>query len=127
MDELLKPMTQKTAISVESLTAEVQETIASAKAKGQNAIVLKGVELAAKLHGMLRERVDVVHEIGVDRESILVGLGKKYGAEVETMMREALGAPPVIEPKFVRIAQSRRVDETSAELTAGLMADTKPD
>jgi hypothetical protein len=121
--ELTKPMTRKTQISVDSLTAEVQETIASAKAKGQNAVVLKGVELAAKLHGMLRERVDITHDFGGTRAEVLARIAARYGQDAANVLTELLGEPekPMIELR-AKVAE-RKVDETSAELTAGLAKD----
>jgi hypothetical protein len=127
IDELSRPAVRKMAFTLESLSDEVQKTIESAREKGQNSVVLKGVELGARLHGLLRERVDITHEIGIDRESILARIGEKYGQEAASVLREMIGAPPPIEVKFDRIATKpdveRRVDETNPELLGNLPRD----
>jgi hypothetical protein len=123
LNELARPAMKKMAFTLESLSAEVAETIVAAKAKGSHSTVLRAIELGARLHGLLRERVDITHDFGGTRAEVLARIAARYGEEAANVLTELLGEPekPMIELRAKVV--ERKVDETSAELTAGLAKD----
>jgi hypothetical protein len=60
---------------------------------------------------------------GLERGEMLDALGKRYGEECMNILRDMLGEPPTITARFERLASERKVDESSAELTAALAKD----
>jgi hypothetical protein len=108
LDELSRPIVKKMAFTLETLSAEVAATIKDARAKGQNSVVVRALELGAKLHGLLTERVDVNVEVGVTRDEILGRLEQRYGHDAISVLRAALAkgdySAPLIESRTTRHA-----------------------
>ncbi len=82
MSELLAPAAQKSQISVEVLLSELEITIGDARSAKQHGVVVRALELAAKLVGLLKERVEVTHN---------EFCGLRSADEVLAMIREELG------------------------------------
>jgi hypothetical protein len=103
IDELARPAVQKTRISVESLLSELETTIADARAAKQNTVVVQALTLSAKLVGPLKEKVEIEHNYGGDREQILSRLEQRHGREAMDVLRAALDkadyATPLIEKR----------------------------
>jgi hypothetical protein len=59
VNELTRPAVAKARITVESLLAELETTIVDARGAKQHSVVVRSLELAAKLVGLLRDRVEV--------------------------------------------------------------------
>ena len=59
VDELTRPAVRKARITIESLLAEPEITIADAREAKQHGAVIQALTLAAKVAGFLRERIEV--------------------------------------------------------------------
>ena len=59
VDEILRPVVRKSRITVESLLSELEITIADARSAKQHGTVVSALTLAAKLVGLLQERVEI--------------------------------------------------------------------
>jgi hypothetical protein len=59
VDELTRPAVRKTRVTIESLLAELETTIADAREAKQHSVVVRSLELAAKLVGLLKDRVEI--------------------------------------------------------------------
>ncbi len=59
VDELMRPAIRKSRITIESLLAELETTIADARKAKQHSVVVRSLELAARLAGLLREKIEV--------------------------------------------------------------------
>jgi hypothetical protein len=57
--ELTAPAIKKTGLTIESLLSEIEQTIADARAAKQHSVVVASLTLAAKLVGLLRDRVEI--------------------------------------------------------------------
>jgi hypothetical protein len=124
LDELARPIMRKTAFTLETLSAEVAQTIADARKAGQHSTVIKGLELASKLHGLLTTKIDVEHSFA-DRAEAFQMIGKRHGEEVAAILREALerGADAVIERRAMR---ARDVSPSPARSEADIFLEEQP-
>src|ERR1700761_167286 len=59
IDEILRPVTARTRVSIESLLNELETTITDARADGQHGVVIGALTLSAKLVGLLRDKIEV--------------------------------------------------------------------
>jgi hypothetical protein len=130
LDELARPMLKKTAISVESLTAELAQTIQDARQEKQHGTVVKALELSARLVGLLREKVDVDVSYGGSRQEIMQSIAKRFGQDAADTLAKALSNGPdaiterrALFARDVTTPEKRRVDEASPELIAGQRRD----
>jgi hypothetical protein len=57
--ELTAPAAKKAGLTLESLLVELETTIADARAAKQHSVVVQSLTLAAKLVGLLRDRVEI--------------------------------------------------------------------
>jgi hypothetical protein len=106
IDELSRRAVQKSGVTIEKLLSELSRTIDDARSEKQNNVVVKALELSAKLVGLLREKVDVNVEYGGTREEIFGRLEERYGSDIANLLREALtepANPPVISAKVERV------------------------
>jgi hypothetical protein len=122
IEELGAPAVRKAQFTLESLSEEVAATIKDARAKGQNSVVVRALELGAKLHGLLTERVDVQHSF-TDRAEAFQMISKRHGEEVAGILREALerGADAAIEER--RALRARDVTPSPAPSAGQSEAD----
>jgi hypothetical protein len=90
LEELGRPMMKRTQVSVESLLNELERTIGDARLAGQHGVAVRALELSAKLVGLLKEKVEIEHHYGGDREEILDRLEQRHGREAMDILRQAL-------------------------------------
>jgi hypothetical protein len=107
MSELIAPAVQKTEVSVQSLLAELEITIRDARSAKQHGVVVRALELAAKLVGLLKERVEITaggYGGAKTSDEILAEISASFGEEFAQAARRAIGgeiieheATPVVE------------------------------
>jgi hypothetical protein len=77
------------------------------------------------LHGLLREKLDITHEVGISRAEILDQLEQRYGREAIEALRAALdqGYPstPLIDQRTTRHASP-----TAARSEADIWLEEQP-
>jgi hypothetical protein len=129
IDELARPAVRKMAFTLETLSEEISETIRAAKAKGSHNTVLRAIELGAKLHGLLTEKISVEHSLGT-RAEIMESIAKRFGQEAADVLSKALSDGPgaITDQRRALFArdvtpEKRRIDESSPELIAGQRRD----
>jgi hypothetical protein len=127
--EIGRPAVKKMQFSLETLSDELAKTIEDARSKGQNSTVIRGIELGAKLHGLLTEKISVEHSLGT-RAEIMESISKRFGAEAAETLAKALtdGPGAITDERRARLArdvtpEKRRIDEASPELIAGQRRD----
>jgi hypothetical protein len=125
IDELARPAVRKVAFTLETLSAEVAQTIRDARAAGQHGVVTRALELAAKLHGLLTTKIDVEHSFA-DRAEAFQAISARHGEEVAGILREALerGADAVIEER--RALRARDVTPSAGRSEADAIIEEMP-
>jgi hypothetical protein len=82
------------------------------------------MELAAKIHGLMRQEISVEHTFA-DRQEIIQSISRRFGAEAAEVLAKALSdGPGAITDEQrawkARDVTPRRIDEASAELITPL-------
>jgi hypothetical protein len=129
LDELVRPAAMKTTISLNFLSEEILKTIQDARSKDQHGVVVRAMELAAKIHGLMKQEISVEHTF-TDRQEIMQSIAKRFGQEAAEVLAKALtdGPGAITDQRRERLMRDvtpepRRVDEASPELIAGQPRD----
>jgi hypothetical protein len=119
VDELARPAVRKAQITIESLLGELETTIADAREAKQHSVVVRSLELAAKLVGLLKDRVEVgrpgefddcsspqevidrlLEQHGTDPRAMVSGLRAMMDSiETRVAKMAAEAAPPAMSPR----------------------------